>query len=660
MKLLRLELENFKGVRSFVLDAQGRNVSVYGDNATGKTTLADAFCWLLFDKDSQNRADFGIKTIGPDGKPVHNLDHSVGATLELEGGGVVKLRKVYREVWTKKRGAARAIFSGHTTDYYVDGVPVQAKEYKERVAGIANEGIFRLLTDPLHFNLNLHWQERRRILLDVCGDVTDAEVIASEHALARLPGILGGRSLDDHRKVITARRREINQELDRIPVRIDEARRALPKLPEGKDRAAIEAEMAQLKAERQQLEQERARIEAGGEIAEKRRRISEIETEMLDIRRDLRAAADKQAQSKRAELAGIRKQMGEAKAEIDRLNAEHQRGEETINRLEERMNALRSEWYRVNDEPFVHDHTENCPTCGQALPAEQIEATRRKALEVFNEAKARRLTEINDEGRRLKSTVEAIMTEAVTRRESIIQRTANLNELERRAQALELEIDALEQSAPDPNDDPDYLKLAQEKAELEAAIRQLQENRAGALAELKRKTDAIDDRLYFLGIDLTTFTQRDTGLARIAELEAQQRTLAAEFERLEEELGLCEEFVRAKVRLLEERINSRFHLARFKLFDQQVNGGIAECCETTYNGVPFRDLNHGAQLNVGLDIINTLAAHYGFAPPVWVDNAESVTSILPTRGQQIRLVVSAADKELRVEVEAAQREAALV
>ena len=113
---------------------------------------------------------------------------------------------------------------------------------------------------------------------------------------------------------------------------------------------------------------------------------------------------------------------------------------------------------------------------------------------------------------------------------------------------------------------------------------------------------------------------------------------------------LTEEFIRTKVRLLEEKINSKFKLARFKLFEVQVNGALAETAETMYNGVPYSNLNNGARLNIGLDIINTLAEHYGFEAPIFVDNAEAVTQLIPTTGQQIRLIVSAQDKKLRIEL----------
>ena len=168
MKILNLTLQSFKGIRNFELNTQGNNLNVFGDNATGKTTLADAFMWLMFGKDSLNRADFQIKTLGPDGEPEHGLEHAVEAVLELEDGQRLALKKVYQEKWTKKRGSATAEFTGHTTDHYIDGVPVQKKEYDARIAEIADENIFRLLTDPRYFNEILHWKKRRELLLEVC------------------------------------------------------------------------------------------------------------------------------------------------------------------------------------------------------------------------------------------------------------------------------------------------------------------------------------------------------------------------------------------------------------------------------------------------------------------------------------------------------------
>ncbi|NLL89347.1 MAG: hypothetical protein GX228_10610, partial [Firmicutes bacterium] len=162
--------------------------------------------------------------------------------------------------------------------------------------------------------------------------------------------------------------------------------------------------------------------------------------------------------------------------------------------------------------------------------------------------------------------------------------------------------------------------------------------------------DEISGAIQALEQAKARFEARESGLKRIEELKAEERKLAAEYEELERQLYLTEEFIRTKVRLLEEKINSKFKLARFKLFNTLVNGGIEECCETTFQGIPYSNLNNGARLNIGLDIINTLAEHYGFEAPIFVDNAEAVTQLIPTTGQQIRLIVSAQDKKLRIEL----------
>ena len=650
MKLLSLKLKNFKGIRDFALDAQGEDVSVYGDNATGKTTLMDSFLWLLFGKDSQDKKDFDIKTLDQDGNALPGLDHEVEGVLDLEGQ-TLTLKKIYKEVWTKKRGSATATFTGHTTDHFIDGVPVKKKEYEDKIAEIADESIFKLLTNPRFFNDQMHWQDRRKLLLEICGDVSDQEVIASDKALKALPEILGDRSMDKHRDYIRAQLTRVNKELQQIPIRIDEATRALPELPKS-GKAAYENELNILNSLKRDTEARRLRLESGGEIAEKQKALRELEAELLDMQNELRAGIMEQAKAERVSMERTRQQMDNLSATIRTKQNILRDNQAEIERLEDRMAQLRGDWDREDKKAFSFEQDDTCPTCGQALPAEQLEAAREKALADFNQAKARKLEGITRQGKDDRARAGELALQNAGLEKEIQAAEEQLKELQQEEAKIRERLDELNAKAEDTVNDPAYVEKATGKQILMDAIEALKAGNREAIAEIDAEIVELNTRLEAARLSLSAYEAHVKGEARIKELEAQERELAAEYECLEGELYLTEQFVRAKVRLLEDKINAHFEHARFKLFNVLVNGGVEECCETTYQGVPWgTGLNNGAQINVGIDIINTLSEHYGFSAPIFADNAESVTEIIPTDAQLIRLVVSAGDKKLRVEVD---------
>jgi DNA repair exonuclease SbcCD ATPase subunit len=649
VELLSLTLKNFKGIRNFTLDVQGQDTDIYGDNAAGKSTLADAAMWLLFDKDSQNRKDFEIKTLGPNGEPEHGLEHSVEGVYRLPDGRLLTLKKVFQEKWTKKRGSATAEFTGHTTDHFIDGVPVKKSEYDARIAEIADEQVFRLLTDPRYFNEALHWQKRRELLLQVCGDVTDTEVIGSQAELAKLIDILGNRTIEQHRKTIQARRTEINRELEKIPVRIDEVMRGLPDIsqiiPD-----ALETDIQKLRAQIEVKQQELARAEAGGEIAEKRKQLVEVETRLLQIKNEHQAKVGDKLVEKQRVLNEMRMKTSQLQMEINngKTNADlfFKRAQE----LEVRIRDKRDKWYEVNEREFEYDPDTVCPTCGQDLPAEKLAEAREKALAQFNRQKAQELEQIAAEGKQMQNEREDYMQHHSSLVAGINEREAGLSELKAQCAVFEKQLKELASLETPITENPAYIQKLQEKEQIEAVITQLRQDASATMTAIKSEISTFHEALRTLENEMANLKHHKQGLKRIDELKAEERKLAAEFEDIEHQLYLTDEFIRTKVRMLEEKINSKFKMARFKSFDVQVNGALAECCETTFNGVPYSNLNSGARLNVGLDIINTLAEHFAFAPVVFIDNAESVVNILPTKGQQIRLIVSAADKKLRIEL----------
>jgi len=567
MRLLSLHLRNFKGIQDFILDARGKSLDIYGDNATGKTTLFDAYLWLLFGKDSQGQTAFEIKTLTPDGECLHGLEHEVEGVFFINGQEI-SLRKVYHEVWTKRRGEAQATFTGHTTDYFFLGVPVSKAEYERRISGIVDEHIFRLLSDPMHFNEQLNWQERRKILLDVCGDISEQEVIATDERLAKLQDVLGRYSIEDYRKKLAADRARINKRLNEIPVRISEVQRILDETEE-LDEENIRAELAKLRQQQTAEKNDMAEV------------LHEMNLHIMDLEYQIMRLQDQQKDKAR--------QLSTLTASIDRM-------EQDLERLAKQYSATAVEKFS-----FSMDLT--CPTCGQPIPEDLQAKMREEAEKEFSQRKTIQLEQINasiEDTRTRLAEVQAIAEDV----QRDIQEMASQEALKRaELDALRLEYSNLEKSSPEP----------------------LQPDLADKIQHLERQLAKIE--------------QKKAAAARIAELMAEERQLAAEFENIEGELFVTEEFVRAKVKLLEENINSKFEIARFKLFNVLVNSGVEECCETMVNGVPWANLNRGARMNAGLDIIRTLQEHYEFRCPVWIDNAEAVTQLIPMKCQMFRLFV---------------------
>lgn len=646
VKLMNLTLKNFKGIKKFDLGADGMDISVLGDNATGKTSLFDSFVWLLFNKDSNNRADFAIKTL-KEGVEINNLDHEVEAIFQIDGSPLT-LRKVYAEEWKKRRGAPVAEFTGHKTNYFIDGVPSKKGEYQDKVDSIVKEDVFKLLTSPTFFNENLKWQDRRATLLEVCGDVEEEDVLAFNSALKNLPTILKGRTIEDHRKIIAARRAEINKELDRIPVRIDEINNSLPEV--NIDVPFIEKEVAAIEIILDEHATQINNIKNGSAITGKQNELRQVEMDLEAIKRDLESESVEKGYQVQAKIQEEQSNISILTRKKEDTEHQIKRSNEEVTVLERHITGLREQWTTDDAIEFTHESECACPTCGQDIPEAEVAAAKEKALSAFNLNKSKKLESINalgksksEEKTELIGRVEKLSTTASTIQSQIDDKAKGVSK-------LEAELDTLRAAVKDARQDPKYQSKLQEQAKLNEEIKSLNENAEESIVSVEKEVASLRAKRTELNAQIAQQAQVVASEKRIGELEVQQKELATEFEKLEGELFLTEEFIRSKVELLTEKINSKFKYARFNLFKTNINGGIEEICETTFDGVPYSSgLNNAARINVGIDIINTLTEHFGIRAPIFVDNAEAVTQLIDTDSQLISLVVSEKDKQLRIE-----------
>lgn len=632
MKLTKLELLNFKGLKSFAINING-DVVIRGDNATGKTTVFDSVCWLLFGKDSLDRADFEIKTLDG-GKPIHKVDHEVTGTFTLDKGGTVELKRVYREKYSSPRGG-EVTLTGHTTDYFVDGVPKKEKEYKEIVSSLVDESIFKLITNPLYFNETYSWQNRRKLLLEMCGDIDDISVINSRDDLRRLAELLEGRTVDDHRKVVAAKKTAINKELDMIPVRIDEAMRNKPEIASDKEKLIRDIET--LSAGIDEVEKQKAIIQNGFSSTEKESKIRDIKRQLEVQSSKVLSDYHKQKQRLRDEYEASLTKLKMVEVDRDRCADRRDELNKEIERESKRIATLQSEFDTFNAQQF---NKESCPTCGQALPADK-----QAALEAeFNTNKSKKLEEwkgLIESAVKLKANYEEQQEIMSSKIDSLT------TEVSQYSDAYNVKFKEYEAySEPNVEGDPVYTDLKAQLFLLEIDDEPGAE--AEELAKLDEELSSMKSKKAGLETELNKFKLIDDINHRILELENQQQKLVAEKNALDEAAFLMDEFIKAKVNMLEENINSRFKLARFKMFNVMLNGNVEECCETAYKGVPYRSMNNAARINVGLDIINALTSYYKVNAPVFIDNAEAVTEFVPVNSQTIKLIVDESEPQLVV------------
>jgi DNA repair exonuclease SbcCD ATPase subunit len=647
IKLINLKLQNFKGVKSFELNADGQDIKIFGENGTGKTTLFDAFVWLLFDKDSQNQKDFGIKTL-VDGEVQHNLNHEVEATLSVDGVDLT-LKKVYAEKWTKKRGSATAEHTGHTTDHFVNGVPCNKTEFTKKIAEIVSEDVFKLLTSPSYFNEQLHWTKRRDLLLEIAGDISNDDVLATDEKLKVLKEQLTKHSIDDLKKMIASKRKEINKQLDDIPIRIDEISRNKSDTGVLK-KGDINTQIEQLNNDIELKTDNLNDLRNGSEVNKIKKELSDIELKLSQVK-------NRHEQDNLADVYKLKSRLQEEQSNLSILKSkatnEMQRATDTeynIKIIKEDMTKLRAKWSEINAQELQHEDKCECPTCKQPIPQEQLDEAREKAESDFNAWKSTELESIQKQGVSNKERVATLEKELESINKNVDKIKSQIEDKEKVVAKLEKELADKQEKATPIEENEEYQQLIATKSELNDKISRINESIDKEVAKEKKEIESLRKERNSYQAEILKFEQRDRDIKRIAELEAEQKELAKAFEEQEALLFATEEFTRKKVELLEDKINSKFKHARFKLFDEQINGGLQETCVTLFDGVPYdKGLNNAAKINVGLDVIDTLSKHYGVRAVIFVDNAEAVTKLLDIDSQIISLVVSEKDKTLRIE-----------
>ncbi|MGW8300445.1 MAG: AAA family ATPase [Desulfobacterales bacterium] len=598
IRLSNIIINNFKGISHFELNLGGESATVAGRNGTGKTTLADAYYWLFSDQDSIGQANFDIIQLNKTGAPIDNQDATVEAEIFV-GSQARRLKKTYRQKWTKKRGSMTAELTGHTTEYFYDGAPLSKTKYNAKLNDMIGGDMFRIISDVHYFCGKTKPDDRRRVLLDITGGVSDLEIMRQDKGLYELPGLLGNLTVEEFRNALTLERRKINEQLKEIPARIDELRQMMPDLDDV-DEVVIRDEITAVNEKISQKKHEIIAIESGLKINELKARAAELREEKAGVTDESLFDHQEKLTKINAAITGLELKIQESKEDIEKIN--------------NYKSQLADEYRAINRKKY--SATEKCSQCGQALPAEFEYA--------FNAEKATKLKALDEKASELIAKIDAHELNIRRYRLDII----DLNK------ALDAETAAINKI----NKEIAAKKALIEKrqAECEAKINALMVDAGPEIKAVESALSELENEKGKLESVLLDFVQLEKIEKRIKVKNESLKSCAKEFELIEKRLNMLDEFSRKKSEIIEKNANAHFEITSWKLFETQINGGLREVCEPMRNGVSYSStLNTGSRINVGLDCIRTISDHYDMHAPIFVDDAEKITEWVEWEGAQV-------------------------
>lgn len=668
--ITKLGVHNFKGIANQLIEFnENRPTVISGRNGTGKTTIADAYTWLLWglNSEDQQTANFGIKPNDENGNTRLDLNPEVEGwfkTIDNETGELTEvcLKRRWTGVWRTKSGEVEPEFVRNKGEYFIDDIPVKEAEYKAAVESIIPPEIFKCITNPYYFP-RLRWQDKREILLQMAGDVTIEDVARRAPEFEALLAELSGKTLDDYIKKYATQIARINSELAQIPVRIQEAERATPQAP---DYAALETEKTELEAHARELEKlatsaseaERARTKEQAEILQQIREKQSEQGRVLGAAQNAEQKRVREANAERTKIAAdlqqARNAVSDRIADIDSRGYALRKKVDTLNEqiadLTRRQDDLRMEWYRENEKQYTAGATLNCPITGAPCQDPATCAAHAQSWEqaqkAFNDTQTAKKNAITEKGKKLG-------TEIADKQAEVAKADKELQDLRTERQSLtsapdpkvaELEAKLAETTAATvenikPESLPRWVELQNEIAELNSKLESAPaaEDQTDLMADL-RKTN---NRIMAIGSELGVKATIEQQAKRIKELQESEQKLLQERATAQKKLATAERLTKERMTAVEEKVNKLFTLVRFQMFEPTATTGDEKPGCTCWVGeAKYGDKNKAGKVNAGLDIINAFCRYHGVRAPIFIDNAESVNDFIPTESQLVLLKVS--------------------
>lgn len=647
--LMSAHMENFKRFKDITIEFD-KNTSIYAENFKGKSSVADAFSWVLFNKSATGNSEgsqFRPRRYDENGVNIDYVDVVVEIKMLIDGAET-KIRKVQRQNWVRHRGSDYEVYEGDETAFEWNDVPVSPTEHKKRVAEIISEDVFMLITNPGIFpSKTAKWQ--REFLMQNVEQISNSDVIEAYPELSTVIDAMGKLTLDEleakNNKAIDGYEKKKKE----LPIRIDQERSHITEV----DVSGKEEELEKLNKELADID---SRIDnAGKTVYEKlnnlRTEKARLNSELLNIERTVRAEEEARKREVQYKIDNASYEFNSCQQNQTKLESMVENDRSSIEAKKKELEELRNKYTDEMSKELDED-AYICPTCGQEIPEEQKETIKAE----FESKKADAIRLINEKGTATKEEINRIeenMAVILGDIETLKAKKVELMSIKNKAVQ---ELEELNNAPTDLINNKEYLSTKEQLESLEKQSEEIDTSDIDAEKnKLKDERAGIQASIDEVKKSLALRDEIEKSKQTVKELEdamKQNTQNLANCEKLKKEI---EKFRTTKNQMLSERVNRRFKVVKWKLFEKQKNGGTKEVCVCMIHGSQYGENTTSAteRMMAGMDIINTLQEIYEVKAPIFLDDADLYNdkNIPDMDCQLIKLCVSQ-DDDLRIEVKA--------
>ena len=637
MKLIKMVLRNFMAYPEAEIDFSDIT-KISGKNGAGKSSIATAYTWVLFDCDYNLKSSPTVRR-EVTGSPVMDSDVEVTLIFDL-GGKEISMRKVQHRTISKDGASYK-----DDNKYFINDVPKKKAEF-ESYLGI-DMGLLKSCSNPEAFLIKKS-DEMRAYLFSLSKEFSDLYVCLENEILHGLAEKLKDYSVEELSAMNKKKKSDIEKELPVLDGQIKEKERDI-KLKSDMDVSDLELQRNTLKeqiAENLKKQADSQNILKDYEAATAG--IMDLKFKLSDMQNQANNALSEKVREIRSEISEKERDKRNLENKSDDCSRNVRLLTDSVKKLYEEKQQLANLWKQEKTRVFDESSTV-CVYCGQEYPEDKKEQLRSE-FDVRKEAELKRIT---DKGMSLKKTIEEDEQEVEKLNDSLKETTENIRNVEEEIRLLK-EKESKIPVAADISGNEEYKKIQNQITEKEKYLEQFG-NASDLKTQLKQEEIDLNEQLRYCEQKIA---QSDTSAEeeRLEELKARKLELGQKKTDAEHILDLLAELEKKKNELLSDEINRHFGLVKWKLFENAKNGNYKSVCIPQVDGKSILTTisNKGNRILGKLDICRSIQKIEEISVPIWLDDCESLDSenqkkvIDMVDGEMIMLIVNDG-KELEVE-----------